>query len=131
MLGALIIRATRCLLQLSPAARHVEEAAHHGRIKLSTMGFDEGVLQSDMLRSALIPHRPSQVSTITLKVSVKVWEVQYLLLQPMQDDPELVGMSAGSMELARGIEPPTCGLQMETVEEMKGSVFQMVSPLCV
>jgi len=27
------------------------------------------------------------------------------------DDSELVGMSAGSMELARGIEPPTCGLQ--------------------
>jgi len=28
-----------------------------------------------------------------------------------EDDSELVGMSAGSMELARGIEPPTCGLQ--------------------
>ena len=27
------------------------------------------------------------------------------------NDSELVGMSAGSMELARGIEPPTCGLQ--------------------
>ena len=28
-----------------------------------------------------------------------------------EDDSELVGMSAGSVELARGIEPPTCGLQ--------------------
>jgi len=28
-----------------------------------------------------------------------------------EDDSELVGMSAGNMELARGIEPPTCGLQ--------------------
>ena len=28
-----------------------------------------------------------------------------------EDDSELVGMSAGSLELARGIEPPTCGLQ--------------------
>jgi len=28
-----------------------------------------------------------------------------------EEDSELVGMSAGSMELARGIEPPTCGLQ--------------------
>jgi len=27
------------------------------------MGFDEGVLQSDILRSALIPHRPSHVLT--------------------------------------------------------------------
>ncbi|MBS0167347.1 MAG: tyrosine-type recombinase/integrase [Nitrospira sp.] len=27
------------------------------------------------------------------------------------DDAELVGMSAGGLELARGIEPPTCGLQ--------------------
>jgi hypothetical protein len=31
------------------ATRHVEEAAHHGRIKLSTMGFDEGVPYSDIL----------------------------------------------------------------------------------
>jgi hypothetical protein len=30
----------------------------------------------------------------------------------VEDDSELVGMSAGSMELARGIEPPTCGLQI-------------------
>jgi hypothetical protein len=29
------------------------------------MGVDKGVLQSDRLRSVLIPHRPSQVSTIT------------------------------------------------------------------
>jgi len=28
-----------------------------------------------------------------------------------EEDSELVGMSAGSVELARGIEPPTCGLQ--------------------
>ena len=28
-----------------------------------------------------------------------------------EDDTELVGMSAGNLELARGIEPPTCGLQ--------------------
>jgi len=27
------------------------------------------------------------------------------------DDSELVGVSAGNVELARGIEPPTCGLQ--------------------
>ena len=28
-----------------------------------------------------------------------------------EDDSELVGMSVGNVELARGIEPPTCGLQ--------------------
>jgi hypothetical protein len=36
---------------IEPTTRHVEEAAHHSRIKLSPMGFDEGVLDSDMLRS--------------------------------------------------------------------------------
>lgn len=35
------------------------------RIKHSVMGFDEGVLQSDMLRSALILHRPSHILAIT------------------------------------------------------------------
>jgi hypothetical protein len=29
------------------------------------MGFDEGILQSDILRSARIPHRPSPVLTTT------------------------------------------------------------------
>jgi len=45
------------------------------------MGFDEGVRQSDGLRSARIPHRPSQVPTITPKVSVKAWEVQQISQQ--------------------------------------------------
>jgi len=27
-------------------------------------------------------------------------------------DSELVGMSAGNVELARGIEPPNCGVQI-------------------
>lgn len=61
---------------IEPATRYVEQPAHDGRIKLLPMGFDEEVLRSDILRSALIPHRPSQVSTTTSKVSVKAWEVQ-------------------------------------------------------
>jgi hypothetical protein len=28
------------------------------------------------------------------------------------EDPELVGIAEGGVELARGIEPPTCGLQI-------------------
>lgn len=64
---------------IEPAARHVEETAHDGRIKLLTMGFDEVVLQSDRLRSALMSHRPSQISTVTPKVSVKPWEVHIAL----------------------------------------------------
>ncbi len=52
---------------IEPATRYVEQAAHDSRIKLLPMGFDQDVLQSDILRSALIPHRPSQVSTTTLK----------------------------------------------------------------
>ena len=40
--------------RIEPAARHVEETAHHGRIKLMTMGLDEGVLHSNILRS--LPH---------------------------------------------------------------------------
>jgi hypothetical protein len=60
---------------IEPATRYVEQPAHDSRIKLLPMGFDEDVLPSDMLRSALIPHRPSQVSTTTPKVSVKAWEV--------------------------------------------------------
>lgn len=43
---------------IEPAARHVEEAAHHGRIKLSTMGFNGSVLYSDILRSVPIFHVP-------------------------------------------------------------------------
>ena len=50
---------------IEPAARHAKETAHDGRIELSAMGFDEGVLLSDMLRSALIPHRPCQVLKTT------------------------------------------------------------------
>jgi hypothetical protein len=46
---------------LEPTTRHVEEAAHHSRIKLSPMGFDEGVLDSNILRSVLIFHRSSHV----------------------------------------------------------------------
>lgn len=38
------------------------------RIKLSAMGFDEGVLQSDMLRSALNLPRPSHNSNDCLTV---------------------------------------------------------------
>lgn len=30
---------------IEPAARHVEKAAHHGRIKLSAIGVDERVFQ--------------------------------------------------------------------------------------
>ncbi len=35
---------------IEPATRHVKEAAHHGRIKLSTVSLDEGVFLSDILR---------------------------------------------------------------------------------
>lgn len=35
------------------------------RIKLSAMGFDEGVLPSDMLRSWLTLHRPSHILVTT------------------------------------------------------------------
>lgn len=61
---------------MEPAPRHAEETAHNGRLERSAMGFDDGVLQSDRWRAALIPHRPSQVSTTTPKVSVEAWEVQ-------------------------------------------------------
>lgn len=44
---------------IEPTARNIEQAAHDGRIKLLPMGFDEGVLQSDMLRSPSIPHGSS------------------------------------------------------------------------
>ncbi|MDO9119873.1 MAG: hypothetical protein Q7U39_18095, partial [Nitrospira sp.] len=47
------------------------------RIKLSAMGFDEGVLQSDVLRSPSIPHESSPCSNDHPKVSVKAWEVQH------------------------------------------------------
>lgn len=50
---------------IEPATRYVEQPAHDSRIKLLPMGFDEDVLQSDIRRSALFPHRPSQVSTST------------------------------------------------------------------
>ena len=35
--------------------------------------------------------------------------------QTTEEDAELIGIVEGGMELARGIEPPTCGLQ--TCEE--------------
>lgn len=44
---------------IEPATRYVEQTAHDGRIKLLPMGFDEGVLQSDVLRSPSIPHGSS------------------------------------------------------------------------
>jgi hypothetical protein len=47
---------------IEPAARHVEEPAHDGRIKLPTMGLDERVLHSDTLRSVPITHGPSPCS---------------------------------------------------------------------
>jgi hypothetical protein len=40
------------------------------------MGFDEGVLQSDMLQSPSITHWPSPCADDHPKVSVKTWEVQ-------------------------------------------------------
>lgn len=43
---------------IEPTTRYVEQPAQDGRIKLLPMGFDEGVLPSDLLRSALIPHAP-------------------------------------------------------------------------
>ena len=61
---------------IEPAARHAEETAHDGRIELSAMGFDEGVLQSDMLQSPSITHWPSPCADDHPKVSVKTWEVQ-------------------------------------------------------
>ena len=45
---------------------------------------------------------------VTLSVTSSKWNDQCR----GEEAPELVGMSAGSMELARGIEPPTCGLQI-------------------
>ena len=47
---------------IEPAARHVEEPAHDGRIKLPTMGLDERVLHSDTLRSVPITHELSPCS---------------------------------------------------------------------
>lgn len=41
---------------IEPATRHAEETAHNGRIEFSAMGVDEGVLQSDILRSASMAH---------------------------------------------------------------------------
>lgn len=55
---------------------HVEGTAYDSRIELLAVGFDEGVRQPDRLRSTLILHSPSHVSTTTPKVSVKAWEVQ-------------------------------------------------------
>jgi hypothetical protein len=86
---------------IEPAARHAEETAHDGRIELSAMGFDEGVLQSDRLRLALIPHRSSHVSTITPKVSVKAWEVQ--------PDPIVDGTSdSGHACFSQSFPSPSC-----------------------
>lgn len=59
------------------AARHAKGLASDGRIELLEMGFYEDVLQSEILRSPLIPHRPSHVSTTTPKVSVESREVHY------------------------------------------------------
>lgn len=63
------------MLDLTTGTQYIEQAAQDSHIKLLPMGFDEEVLLSDMLRSALIFHSPSQFSTTTPKVSVKVWEV--------------------------------------------------------
>jgi hypothetical protein len=41
---------------IEPAARHVEETAHDGRIKLMTMGVDERVLRPDTLQPWSITH---------------------------------------------------------------------------
>lgn len=60
---------------IEPATRDVEEAAHHGRIKLSAMGFDERVLQSDMLRFPSMAPWSSPLFSRHPKVSVKAWEV--------------------------------------------------------
>lgn len=65
---------------IEPAARHAEETAHHRRIKLLAMGFNEDVFQSDMLRSPSIPHWSSPCSHDYPKVSAKAWEVQVLLM---------------------------------------------------
>ncbi|UVT20050.1 MAG: site-specific integrase [Nitrospira sp.] len=45
---------------------------------------------------------------VTLSVTPAKWNERVR----GEDEAELVGMSAGSVELARGIEPPTCGLQI-------------------
>lgn len=60
---------------MEPAPRYVEKAAHHGRITLSAMGFDERVFQSDRLRFPSIPHWSSPCSHNHPTVSTKAWEV--------------------------------------------------------
>ena len=56
---------------VEPTTRYVEQTAHDRRIKLSAMGFDEGVLQSDVLRSPSIPHGSPPVLTSTLRCPLK------------------------------------------------------------
>jgi Phage integrase family len=34
--------------------------------------------------------------------------------QPVRNETELIGIAEGDMELARGIEPPTCGLEISS-----------------
>ena len=60
---------------IEPAARHAEETAHDCRIELAAMGFDEGVLQTDILRVPSISHWSFPCSHAHPTVSVKTWEV--------------------------------------------------------
>ena len=65
---------------IESAARHAEETAHDRRIELSAMGFNEGVLQADILRVPSITHWSSPCSHVHPTVSVKAWEVQSVIL---------------------------------------------------
>jgi hypothetical protein len=75
---------------------HFEEAAHHGRITLSAMGFDERVFQSDRLRFPSITHWSSPCSNDHPKVSVKAWEVHSVNSGKGQSPQD--GMSRGRGE---------------------------------
>ena len=60
---------------IESAARHAQETAHDSCVELLAMGFNEGLFQSDMLRSPSITHWSSPCSNDHPKVSVKAWEV--------------------------------------------------------
>lgn len=48
---------------------------------------------------------------------------------PSNNDPELIGIAEGGLELARGIEPPTCGLQISDKGLLKSlKTWAILSP---
>jgi len=64
-----------------------------------------------VLTSLVIEEEHRQTESVQM-VTLSVTRTEFNGQGSGEDDIELVGMSAGNLELARGIEPPTCGLQI-------------------